>query len=159
MEIEAANPADCWKAAASHLIENGLEDFNLVAKFSALAATDESPMESFNPRSLDPSADDIFDVANTIFPAKTHQNATKNNLSRQEFYERYLRAHRRARRRSWGTYFERFIRLGDSGVNQLELVIKKRTAWPGNPRAALYMHTTSMEIDRPQTRGGPCLQF
>lgn len=159
MEFYEANPIECWKRACAYLLDNGRQTYNLIATFSAAEAEDEMPMEHYNPTLVDANGDDIFDVANTIFPAKTFRNAMNRGLSRAQFYERYLRAHRRTRYKSWGTYFERFIQLGASRTNQLELLIEKRGLWPTNPKAALYLHTTSMEIDPPRTRGGPCLQY
>jgi thymidylate synthase len=46
-----------------------------------------------------------------------------------------------------------------NGYNQLEEAIVKLSTWNHRAEAALVLHLSSPQLDRPQTRGGPCLQF
>jgi thymidylate synthase len=155
MHIREANPVEAWRSASRHLCGHGKQDYNMLVQFPCNAA-DETQMPLFDPRSTSPRLDRIRDVANTIFPSRTWANSGGN---RATFYERYGRAHRRGRRKSWGTYFGRFIDFGEAGVNQLERLIKAHDAWPGSYRAAFFMHTSSAETDGLRRRGGPCLQY
>jgi thymidylate synthase len=59
----------------------------------------------------------------------------------------------------WGTYFERLIRFGTSGVNQLERAIASAENWERNHQAVLVFHVSSAETDGIRVRGGPCLQY
>ena len=153
MHFSHASPVDAWQAVVAHLRANG-DVFGVLVSFQATLA-DEAKMAVFDPRRFGVRHDRISDVANTIFPLKTRLNS----VSRPDFYARYLKAHSRCRRQSWGTYFERFVAFGDTRVNQVERVITALTHWKKVPKAALLMHTSSAETDSLKLRGGPCLQY
>jgi thymidylate synthase len=156
MIIEESSPLTAWQSASAHLMTGAGEDFNLLLSFPCAAAVDETPMKDYDPRTvLGSKFDCARDIANTIFPAKTWTNSATRN----HFYERYLDAHRRGRRKSWGTYFERMITFGNKKVNQLERVIIALRTWPKSYRAAFLMHTSSSETDKLRPLGGPCLQY
>ena len=156
MIIEEASPLAAWLAASAHLISKGGEDFNVLVSFPCMMASDESPLDNYDPRAvLGARFDRARDVANTIFPAKTRTNSG----SRADFYKRYLKAHKRGKKKGWGTYFQRMITFGEQKVNQLERVIVALTSWPNTYRAAFIMHTSSAETDRLRPLGGPCLQY
>jgi thymidylate synthase len=152
----AATPLEAWLTATQHLIVAGGRDFSVLATFPALSAIDESALVAFDPRStLGASFDRARDVANTIFPTKT----SKNVSTRPELYLRYKVAHRRGRKKSWGTYFYRLIDFGQAHINQLENAIVALDTWAKNSRAALVMHTSSAELDKLKPLGAPCLQY
>jgi thymidylate synthase len=88
-----------------------------------------------------------------------HWPQRANSTTRSDFYIRYLKAHRRGKKKGWGTYFQRMIVFGAQRVNQLERVIIALTTWPNNYKAAFIMHTSSAETDRLRPLGGPCLQY
>jgi thymidylate synthase len=157
MMISANSPLEAWRAGCSHLLQQpGHQVFNLMLQFPCVPDSDEEDLSDYDPRRiLGSKFDSARDVANTIFPTKTWKNVT----DRPSLYSRYQRAHLRGRKRSWGTYFGRLISFGQSKANQLEGVIRALNDWPGNHRAALVLHTSSIETDKPRTRGGPCLQY
>lgn len=157
MNIHEDSPVDAWKAATAYLLNcQGHETYNLLVSFPGQSAQDESPLVEHDPRSLlGAGFDRGSDVANTLFPSKTWTNVD----TRSDLYARYIRAHTRSRRRSWGTYFLRFIEFGQRKVNQLERVVVALETWRVNHRAVLLMHTSSAETDNFRTRGGPCLQY
>ena len=146
-----------WQAASTHLIERGREDFNLLVSFPCATIVNEAPLNDYDPRTiLGSKFDRARDVANTIFPAKTRANSS----TRADLYKRYLKAIRRGRKKSWGTYFLRMISFGACKVNQLERVIGALTGWGQKAyRAAFLMHTSSAETDKLRPLGGPCLQY
>lgn len=156
MKFIATTPLDAWLQVSRHLINTeGHEAFNLLIEFSDISDADEAEMLEFDPRSLGSKYDLIKDVANTIFPQKIYTNST----SRSELYQRYLRAHKRSRRRRWGTYFQRFICFGNKEVNQLENIVHALSTRANTYKAAYMMHTSSAETDGLRTRGNPCLQY
>ena len=154
MHIRETSPIMAWQAVSRHLCAVQRQDYNILVQFRSDAA-DETAMAAFDPRTISPQMDRIRDVANTIFPARTWSNSPDRNA----FYARYVKAHARGRRKSWGTYFGRFIGFGVKGVNQLERVIEAHAKWPGSYKAAFVMHTSSSETDNLRRRGGPCLQY
>lgn len=157
MNIEEPSPLAAWRTASSHLIGVGGEDFNLLVSFPCATALDEAPLKEYDPRTvLGSKFDRARDVANTIFPAKTWANSS----TRADLYKRYLKANKRGRKKSWGTYFARMISFGSCEVNQLERVINALTSWEQKAyRAAFLMHTSSAETDKLRPLGGPCLQY
>lgn len=154
--ISERTPLEVWRVATNHLLNCSGEDYYLILTFPSAAAIDETSLRTFDPRStLGSKFDSARDVANTIFPLRTWERAA----NRTELYERYLAAHARSRRKSWGTYFQRMISFGGSKTNQLERVFSALSDWPGSYRAALLIHTSSADTDRLRPRGGPCLQY
>ena len=66
----------------------------------------------------------------------------------------------KATRAKWGTYFERMVRFGRDGRNQLEECITAASSWTYNHHAALVMHMSSCETDSiRRIIGNPCLQY
>lgn len=150
------SPLAAWKTVSYYLIGNRGEAYNLQISFPCSEARDETPLLKFDPRHiLGGKFDCARDVANTIFPLKTWSNSQ----TRDDFYNRYKRAHERNSKPSWGTYFERLIAFGGTKINQLERVIYALNNWENNHKAALLMHTSSPETDNLRTLGGPCLQY
>lgn len=157
--VDGTTCITAWKNAASLLLERGPLD-NILVTISDPTLEDRSDYEYWNPSQIAPTILNQRDVANTIFPQALYERS--NN--RRELYARYEAIHARARRMrrsrgSWGTYFDRAINFGVSHVNQLELIIEKLNSWDRVARAALVLHFSSAETDRPRTRGGPCLQM
>ena len=153
--LVAETNTDAWRAAASHLLEQrGCEDDNLIVQIERPGPS-ASKRSLLDPRGVSASGEDPSDVANTIFPKRTWQNAK----SRDDFYERYKKAHARGGRKSWGTYFLRLTNFGATGVNQLERAIRVMNEWQNEPGTAIVLHLSSPETDLPRPLGGPCLQL
>jgi hypothetical protein len=159
--FESDNALDAWRAVSTYLLAvNGRSEPNLLISMANLPtpAQDAEWLRQYDPQSVTRGADLSRDVANTIFPLKTWENAS----DRPAFYQRYARAARLGQRRNptrWGTYFGRLTSSGATHVNQLERVVDSLERWETNHRAALTMHLSSAETDSPRTRGGPCLQY
>jgi thymidylate synthase len=152
-----AHPATVWLLACEHLLATPERAaFNMMLEFPCSAVSDDAALATYNPRRiLGQKFDSASDVSNTIFPLKTRLNSA----SKANFYERYQRAHRRGRKKGWGTYFGRLISFGSGQINQLDRAIAALARWPGVHRAAIQMHISSPETDALRTRGGPCLQY
>lgn len=159
MELSEPDLVAAWKAGASVVLRDGDVD-NLSVTIGDPLALAPDTLDRWNPRAIVTSADDVFAVANTIFPSSiAHRSANSADL-----YRRYLEIIARLRRRrggfrAWGTYFERLTNFGTSGVNQLDLAISKLNTWPNTSKTGLVFHLSSPETDRPRTRGGPCWHF
>ena len=99
-------------------------------------------------------------VASTIFPWKQYASSD----SAEELYARYARIYERskkARRGTWGTYFNRMTDYQASGnqVNQLQSIIdaiRSRDKVHGSAYTIVIQHPGSETI-RPL--GGPCLNY
>ena len=99
-------------------------------------------------------------VASTIFPWKQYVSS----VSAIELYSRYARIYERskkARRGTWGTYFNRMIgyQASDQRVNQLQNIIdaiRLRDQVHGSAYTIIIQHPGSETI-RPL--GGPCLNY
>jgi thymidylate synthase len=155
VEIDATSPLEAWRLACAHLVKNGGDAFCLRVTFPG-ADTEEGALLTHDPRMLlGDGHDRARDVANTIFPAKSWSKAA----DRSDLYKRYLRAHRRRSKGSWGTYFERMIRFGQKEINQLERVTAALSTWKNTPKAALVIHLSSAETDVLKPLGSPCLQY
>jgi thymidylate synthase len=158
--VNAVTALDAWKQGAGLLLNNG-EVYNLITTVTDPTVVGPNWVQDYNPATLKPGIQSLSDVANTIFPYKY----LARNYSRQQLYDRYLTVHERAkrihrqRRNRWGTYFDRMIRFGSDEINQLERVVRALATWTNNPRAALVIHTSSADTDRPRPIGGPCLQY
>lgn len=158
--ITSEHSLDGWRQGASHLLLRG-EEFNLITTINDPTAVDTSWFDDFSPEHICPGIPSLSDVVTTIFPYKY----ANRGFTRDQLYNRYRAVNARARRihtRSkgkWGTYFQRMIDFGAHGNNQLEAVIYALLNWRNNPRAALYMHISSPDTDRPRPLGGPCLQY
>jgi len=156
--VEAPDNVAAWKAGAQHLLAHGAEVSNIVLTVGDPVEKSHSWCHRYNPKSQGARYDNVRDVANTIFPARTYANCD----TREEFYARYGRAHDRRRHAfpgSWGTYFERLTAFGESRRNQLENAIASMSRWTTNHRAAITLHISSPDTDGFRTRGGPCLQY
>lgn len=156
--IQAPNALTAWREAVSHLAAHSREEYNLLLQIDD-PTPDDAWLRTYNPRDHAPRAMSAADVANTIFP----QSLYEGHPLREEFYDRYLSLHRRARRmrrsRAWGAYFERLISFnGDDENNQLEKVVLALRKWKRSSRAGLVFHLSS-PLDSPRPLGAPCWQF
>lgn len=154
--IQAQHCLEAWQSAVQHLLQHEKTDQNLIIEIADPTYLKKEWLEVYNPTLIDKHVKSVRDVANTIFPQKTFLNSRPNN-----FYQRYLKAHRRAKNPSgiWGTYFLRLISFGESSINQLENVISRMKKWGRNHKAAFVFHLSSADTDNPRPRGGPCWQF
>ena len=157
--VDARDSIEAWKRASILLLDRGPTD-NLIVTIEHPMDLDQAQYARWNPRRIKSGILNQKDVANTIVPSSLYQRQG----GRAQLYARYAAVHARARRMrrssgSWGTYFARMIDFGNSHVNQLETMIGKLNTWERQARAALVMHLSSAETDRPRTRGGPCLQM
>ena len=153
--FERATCVEAWIAVCHHLIANGGVDTNVVVVITDPLHFEDNWLTRFNPAEVNGSGDQIRDVMNTVFPQKT----LNNSADRMAFYERYKKAHRRGRRKGWGTYFLRLIQFGKEEENQLENAIHVMGTWKNNPRAAVTFHLSSPETDSIRPRGGPCWHY
>lgn len=158
--INADTALDAWRQGARLLADSG-EVFNLITTVANPTTTDHSWFRDYNPDRFKADIQSVSDVATTIFPYKY----LARGYSRPELYGRYVSVHERAKKihkergRRWGTYFDRMIRFGSDDVNQLERVIHALQTWRNNTKAALVIHISSADTDRPRPIGGPCLQY
>lgn len=163
MTVHAINKPtalDAWQEGVKTLLGAGGELSNLITTIQQPCAIEDSWLVDRSPHKFASKADDIRDVANTIFPEKLAARAP----DRTSLYTMYLKRHDRTRswkrgRHAWGTYFERLIRFPASDVNQLERVIHKLQTWPVRNTTGLVFHLSSPAIDAPRTRGGPCWHY
>lgn len=149
-----------WQKGVGALLENGGETTNLMTVINRPDVLEDGWLSERSPHRFLRGADDIRDVANTIFPERLY----RSNHDRASFYEAYLRRHDRARRwargrHAWGTYFERLVRFPGSEVNQLERAIEKLRLWRTRSTTGLVFHLASPVVDTPRTRGGPCWHY
>lgn len=159
MEFHGANAVAAWKLGAQAVLNHGDVD-NLSVTVEAPLTLAPAALATWNPQSVSAQADDVFSVANTIFPA----SLAARSADKDELYRRYLMIMDRMRNRAggfrvWGTYFERLTNFGALRVNQLDRVIEKLNTWPNTSRTGLVFHLSSPETDAPRTRGGPCWHF
>lgn len=157
--VESVNALDAWRAGANLVLADG-PITNLLTAIEDPCTIDEDWLTERSPHSFRAGADNVRDVANTIFPASLAAQAA----SRADLYARYLRVHDRAHRwprgrHAWGTYFERLIRFPPVGTNQLDRAIEKLRTWPNRNTTGLVFHLSSPVVDAPRTRGGPCWHF
>ena len=160
-EVSGGDCVSAWQAAVRHVRASHGKAFNLVITVEHPTLLVPAWMVDYNPRRIVPSADNIRDVVNTVFPYRLAGRCR----SRPELYDSYLRAYERGRhlsrnRGAWGTYFQRLIRFGaDPTTNQLERAIEKLATWNHRVTTGLVFHPSSPALDSPRTRGGPCWQF
>ncbi len=158
--INADTALEAWRQGASLLADGG-DLFNLITTVTNPTTVDHSWFQDYNPDRFKAGIQSVSDVATTIFPYKYHSRG----YSRPELYGRYVLVHERAKKihkergRRWGTYFDRMIRFGSNEVNQLERLINALQTWRNNTKAALVIHISSADTDRPRPIGGPCLQY
>jgi thymidylate synthase len=152
---------DAWREGAALVLRSG-EVGQLITTVESPCILDRAWLDDNSPRRLGRKHDDIRDVVDTIFPIDLAERYADD---RQEFFDRYLRLHDRAKRwkrnrGTWGTYFERLIRfpLAES-VNQLDRAIHKLSNWPVRNTTGIVFHLSSPAFDAPRTRGGPCWHF
>lgn len=156
MTFEGESPVAAWYEVSGYLIDRGGHSYNVLLSFPCVEGRDEDGLLSHDPRAvLGSNYDRARDVANTIFP----QKMWSKSVSRDVFYDQYLRVANRSNGTSWGTYFGRLISFGNQKINQVERVITALTAWNKTYRAALVMHTSSPETDKLRPLGAPCLQY
>jgi thymidylate synthase len=153
--FERTNCVEAWSAVSTHLLLNGHVDTNVVVVITDPLYFEDAWLTRFNPNAVKAKGDQIRDVMNTVFPQKTWQNAG----NRLEFYDRYKKAHRRGKKKGWGTYFLRLIQFGKKEENQLDNAIRVLSGWKNNPHAAVTFHLSSPETDSIRSRGGPCWHY
>jgi thymidylate synthase len=146
---------DGWKAVANSLLRTGASDQNVIVEVADPCHFDAAWLTRFNPSVVLAKGDQLRDVMNTIFPAKTFANSADRHAA----YVRYAKADSRSRHGRWGTYFGRLISFGQSKDNQLENVIRALNNWQNSPRAALTFHLSSSELDSLRPLGAPCWHF
>lgn len=159
-ELNGDNTLAAWQNVLSFLAANRREAYNLLVTIDDPVTFPDSWLIDFNPRNISTNNDNIRDVVSTVFPYKL----AGAHVTRAELYASYLAAHDRAKhyrrnRGTWGTYFERLIRMGPSRANQLEVVISKLGTWNVRAKTALVFHPSSPMIDGPRKRGGPCWHY
>lgn len=154
--VKGTTAMEAWERAATLLLaRKGCEATNVLIEIEKPAEWDASWFIRIDPRLIDKCGEDPRNVANTLFPLRTWLGVK----SRPELYARYQKAHKRGRKKSWGTYFLRLIDFGQSHVNQLERAIEVMTTWQNDPGTSIVFHFSSPETDRPRPLGGPCLQL
>jgi len=153
--FERANCVEAWLAVCAHLLANNHAATNVVVVITDPLYFEDAWLSRFDPAVVKATGDDIRDVMNTIFPQKTLDNSE----NRQAFYERYKKAHRRGRKKGWGTYFLRLVQFGEQEENQIENAIHALKEWKNNPHAAVTFHLSSPETDSIRPRGGPCWHY
>lgn len=158
--VNSDTAINAWKEGARLLI-NGDEVFHLITTVAKPTVVDPNWFQEYNPAKFKANIQSLSDVAMTIFPYKY----LDRGYSRPELYDQYKRVHERAKKihkqrgRRWGTYFDRMTRFGSQKINQLDRVINALRNWSNNTKAALVIHISSADTDRPKPIGGPCLQY
>jgi len=155
--VSAPTIADAWLACARLLIREGSRQ-NLVVHISDPSDIDLSQLIRLDPKTVDPSASSISNVANTIFPSMS----SKWILSVDDFSEYYINVYARMSRSipySWGFYFQRLVAFGPDQVNQLTRVVNGFNGWGRNYHAAFVVHLSSSDLDKPRPQGAPCWQY
>jgi thymidylate synthase len=156
--IRSTNVVGAWKAAAELLVRDG-DRFNLNVHITDPASSNECDAEQYCHRRVSPAIrESVYDVANTIFPARSPIHVGDLNF----FFDHYQKVYERGQRRhpqAWGTYFLRLIAFGAGKENQLRKVIRGLAEWKSRPRAAFLVHLSSTELDNPRPLGAPCWQY
>lgn len=158
--VERNSAFEAWKAGVDLVLSNNGKVKNLLTTISRPCDIDPAWLVDRSPNRFAVGADDIRDVANTIFPSKL----AARYPDREQLYRRYVYVHDRARcmgrgRGTWGTYFERLVRFPPDNVNQLERVVQKLRNWTVRNTTGLVFHLSSPAVDAPRTRGSPCWHF
>lgn len=158
--IEEDTSLGAWQTGCRLLLDSGNEVTNLITTIIHPCVHRHEWMTDYSPDRVKTGADNVRDVANTLFPQRIYERTN----DRDELYSRYLSVHDRARsmpgrHRAWGTYFERLIRFPPNGINQLELAIRKLNTWSQRSTTGLVFHLSSAAMDAPRPRGNPCWQF
>lgn len=157
--VEADTSFSAWRAAVALVLQSGGSVHNLLTTVHQPCSIDRTWLSEHSPHKFLSGADDVRDVANTIFPERLAARAADRSILYSLYLARHDRAQRRARNRPWGTYFERLIRFPPTGVNQLERAIEKLQTWPMRNTTGLVFHLSSPAVDAPRTRGGPCWHY
>jgi hypothetical protein len=153
--VDGSTSAVAWTKAARLVLRDG-PLHHVIINIARPLKTSELNASQYDPRTIKRTVSGLSDVANTIFPPQT-----KRWKDRLKFYEHYRRIYERGALRSpyaWGTYFQRLLNFGESGVNQLESMIAA-LKWTNNYRGAIVAHLSSPETDALRPLGAPCLQY
>src|SRR5437016_5626572 len=144
-----------WASAMKLLLESSPR-YSLVLNIDDPCNIPERDLLFLDPRHFDGAAKRLLDVATTIFPRR-RPNVT---LNADEFLRAKARSYQRWRDRgAWGTYFERLVSFGDSHTNQLLRSIEALNGWARRQHAALVLHLSSPEFDKPRAQGQPCWHY
>jgi thymidylate synthase len=155
--IPGADIVSVWKTAFRSLVTDG-NRFNLVLHVEHPLVQSADELMALDPHSVDSKARPLFDVANTIFPARS----ARWDSPVGEFVRYYGIAYERLLKkgvRSWGCYFKRLISFGDDKIDQLDLIIRGLGTWGHAHKAAFVVHFSSSTSDKPRPQGAPCLQY
>lgn len=154
---------DCltaWQAASNYIVQHGPQNNLLLTidspcNFANLATW----IIDRNPKSINPSADNIRHVINTIFPYRIASYIP----NRHNLYQKYKTIYSKSRNRGWGTYFQRLIsfdnHFNSNGLNQLEGAINALNGG-SHQRSYIVFHLSARNLDsnvRPM--GAPCWHF
>ena len=146
-----------WYEAVEMLLKNGKRT-GLILHIRKPQMLNPMDLAQYDPNSFDKNLMSLSDVANTIFPKPTE----RWNLPLASFSSYYANNYKRLHKRnpnSWGYYFQRLVEFGPKKINQLERVISKLNEWRYDYHAALVIHFSSADTDKPRPRGAPCLQY
>ena len=150
--VQGDNALTAWQKGAA-LLRHGGEAYNLVTEIERPVEFSPDWMKDFDPRLVSRGVQSLDSVVNTIFPWDS------NLRERDKLYRMYRLAHKKCSHKRWGTYFQRMISFGSSGINQLEKVICAMSGWKNNYKAAFRMSISNPESDSIKPIGAPCLQY
>lgn len=155
--IEASDVRTAWLSAMKLLMESAPR-YSLVVNIDDPCLIPEKDLLVLDPQCYRESAKPLLDVAATIFP----QRRPQDGRSAREFLDAKKKVYARWKRRSpatWGTYFGRLVSFGDGELNQLMRCIDALNGWARRQHAALVVHLSSPEYDRPRAQGQPCWHY
>lgn len=160
--IRSGNCLTAWRDVCNHMITNG-DGSNMVVLIENPLAYPHAHLDEITNSGII-TAWSLSDVVNTIFPAKLYNRNPA--LSVSSFYDLHERicirgkTMHRKNRSSWGNYFLRFTRFGDTKHNQLQAIIDAINNRLNRYAACYMMHVSSVDYDNNvKPRGNPCLQY
>jgi hypothetical protein len=157
VHICADTPVVAW-AEAIDVLRNHSPQFGMRVEIRKPSAATSAQYSALDPANFSNGAKSIKDVATTIFP----RFDGRPKETRAAFFKRNAPIYARWRARapqSWGTYYERLTSYGPSRVNQVERSIAALNGWARQQKAALVLHLSGPELDKPKAQGQPCWQF
>ncbi len=155
--VDSPDVRAAWAHAMSLLVESAPR-YSLVVNIVDPCLIPERELQALDPSQFDGRAKPLLDVASTIFPRRPMRNGETPEDFLAERVRVYDRWHRRSRG-SWGTYFNRLVSFGESKTNQLTRSIAALNGWARRQHAAIVVHLSSPEFDRPRAQGQPCWHY